>query len=237
MTGPDDRDEVLEDETYAGEEEQRFDLADEGEELPWLEADEYEEESGFDTRLILYAVVGLAVVALLLALIWYTTRGGPDPDLVPDGSTIEAPEGAYKQRPDDAGGAQVEGTGDQAFQVAEGQQDRGRIDAQDGGGSPRPSIDREQDESSTGESEAEEPAPSGAVYVQIGAFGSEADAQSAWSSATQRYSVLSGLRKRIVDAEVNGAKVYRLQAATGSRDAAESTCRAIRNGGGDCYIR
>ncbi len=213
------------------EEDGQLALDDQDEDLPWLEADEYEEDGGFDFRLIVLALVGLLVVAALLAAAWWFTRDRNGAEIIPDGSTVEAPEGAYKERPEEPGGRNVDGTGDQAFQVAEGESTRGRLDTDDGGDSdPSPSIDVAQ----SGGSQA---ANSGAAYVQIGAFGSEADAQAAWNAATQRYSVLSGLDRRIVEAEVNGASVYRLQAVASGEAAAQSVCRSIRASGGDCYVR
>ncbi len=225
---------------WAGEE--QLALADEDEDLPWLEADEYEEEGSFDWRLIVYAVLGLVVVGAVLAAAWWYFRDRADPEFVADGSTIEAPEGPYKQRPDDPGGRQVAGTGDQAFGVAEGESTRGRMgdgnvdDGADNGaddgadsGDARSSVDREQAGSSDDES--------GAVYVQIGAYSSRAEAEQGWSRQAQRFSALSGMRHRVREADVNGATVYRLQAISGDRASADATCRAIRNAGGDCYIR
>ncbi|RJY09042.1 SPOR domain-containing protein [Aurantiacibacter aquimixticola] len=217
--------------------EEQLTLADEDEALPWLEADEYEEEGGFDYRLIFYAIGGLAVIAALLAAIWWFGQGRGEGERVADGSTIEAPDGPYKQRPDDPGGAEVAGTGDQAFQVAEGESTRGRVDGQDGGDSDaRPSVDVAQSDADEGQGGADE-GPAGAVYVQIGAYGSRSDADAAWSRQAQRYSALSGMSHRVVEADVNGATVFRLQAISGSRSAAEATCRSIRDAGGDCYIR
>jgi len=225
--------------------EEQLILGTEDDALPWLEADDEEEEPGFDWRLITYGVTGLAVVAALLGAIWWFTRDRADPQLVADGSTIAAPAGPYKQRPDDAGGAEVAGTGDQAFAVAEGESTRGRIASNDGGSSSdaRPAIDTAQGETqgrAGGEAQAETPAEteaSGAVYVQIGAFGSRADADAAWSREAGRYSALSGMRHRVVEGDVNGAKVYRLQAIAADRAVADATCRSIRSAGGDCYIR
>lgn len=242
--GDDDKDlDVQNSGEESWEEEGQLALADEDEDLPWLEADDYEEEPGFDWRLVSYGVLGLAVVGALLGAIWFLTRDQVDPELVADGSTIEAPEGAYKQRPDDPGGTEVEGTGDQAFAVAEGESTRGRIASNDGGNSAaRPSIDTEQVNGSATTpaataSAAATAASAGSVYVQVGAYGSQADAETAWGAQSGRYSALSGMRHRVVEGDVNGAKVYRLQAIAGDRASADATCRAIRNAGGDCYIR
>ncbi|WP_120076873.1 SPOR domain-containing protein [Aurantiacibacter odishensis] len=216
-------------ETYEAEE--QLPLQDDDDALPWLEDDgDYEDEGGFDARLIWLALAGLLVIAVILLGAWWLLRDRPDAELVADGTTIEAPDSPYKERPEDPGGREVAGTGDTAYAVAEGQSTRGML-AEDAP-SPEPSIDISQDDEA-----AEEAAPSGAAYVQIGAFTSRADAEQAWVSARGRYSVLSGMRSRIVEAEVNGATVYRLQAIAPSREAGDATCRAIRNAGGDCYIR
>lgn len=231
MIQPGDEDQNLES-GEGQEEEAQLALADEDENLPWLEADDYEEEGAFDWRLIWLALAGLMVIAAILATIWWFTREQDNSELVPDGSTIQAPDGDYKQRPDDPGGAEVSGTGDQAFEVAEGESTRGIIASDDGGDSEvAPSIDRNQ------EGSEEETTASGAAYVQIGAFGSRSDADSAWSTAVSRYGTLSGMRHRVIEAEVNGATVFRLQAIASDRAAADATCRAIRGSGGDCYVR
>ncbi|APE27057.1 SPOR domain-containing protein [Aurantiacibacter gangjinensis] len=224
------------DETLEAEEQLALD--DDADDLPWLEDDgEYEEEGGFDARLIWFALVGLLVIAGVLFAAWYLTRDNGDPELAETGSTIAAPDGPYKQRPDDPGGREVEGTGDTAYQVAEGESQRGRL-SDDGSDAPQPSIDRDQGEDDdAGEPEAAETAGANAVYVQIGAFTSRADAQAGWQNASNRYSGISGMRHRIVEAEVNGATVYRLQVIAADRAAGDAACRSIRNAGGDCYIR
>ncbi|MDE1467001.1 SPOR domain-containing protein [Aurantiacibacter sp. D1-12] len=240
MIHPGDEDENLEageELEQAWEEDGQLALADEDEDLPWLEADEYEEEGSFDVRLIVLALVGLLVVAALLAAAWWFTRDTPDAEMVPDGSTVEAPEGAYKERPEDPGGQDVAGTGDQAFEVAEGESTRGRIDTNDGGDSdPAPSIDVAQSggEGSGGEGASE---PSGAAYVQIAAYSSREEANNGWRDQSSRFSALSGLRHRVIEAEVNSNTVYRLQAVASSTAEAERICRSIRSSGGDCYVR
>src|SRR5678816_173121 len=116
-------------------------LANADERLPWLESDDDYEQPGVDTgRIVAFAAVGLLAVALLLGMLYFFTRDPGDAEVVADGSTIEAPDEPYKTRPDDPGGRQVEGTGDTSFEVAEGQQVEGKIDA---GSALAPSIDRE----------------------------------------------------------------------------------------------
>lgn len=237
MTYPGDEneenlEEAAEQEEVWEEEEQQFDLADDDEDLPWLEADEYEEEGGFDFRLIWLALIGLAVIAAILFAGWWFTRENTDAELVADGSTIEAPDGAYKQRPDDPGGSEVAGTGDQAFEVAEGEGTRGRVDTDDDGGSARPGIDIAQD--SSGEDTT---GNAGAAFVQIGAYGSREQADSAWGTQSGRFSALSGLRHRVVEGQSNGATVFRLQAIASDAAAAQAICRSIRSSGGDCIVR
>ncbi len=239
MMQPGDEDEILAtggSQEGAWEAEAQLALADDDEALPWLEADDYEDDGGFDWRLIWLALFGLVIIVAILAAAWWFTREQDAPELAADGSTIAAPEGAYKQRPDDPGGAEVAGTGDQAFEVAEGESTRGIIASDDGGASgTAPSIDLEQSGSAATVPSADVVAD--AAYVQIGAYGSRADADTAWNTAASRYSVLSGMRHRVIEAEVNGATVFRLQAIASDRAAAEATCRAIRGAGGDCYVR
>ncbi|WAT19094.1 SPOR domain-containing protein [Aurantiacibacter sp. MUD11] len=207
-------------------------LDDGDDDLPWLEDDGYyEDEGGFDARLIWIALIGLLVIAAVLFAGWWLSQESDDPELVADGSTIEAPDGPYKQRPEDPGGREVEGTGDTAYQVAEGESQRGRL-ADAGEEDPQPSIDRSQGEAAT------PAAPAGTTYVQIGAFTSRGDANAAWVSASNRYAdALARMDYRVLEAQVNGATVYRLQAVAPNQAAGEAACRAIRNAGGDCYIR
>ncbi len=223
------------DETGTLEAEERLAFEDEDDSLPWLEDDaEYEEDRGFDARLIWITLAGLVVIGSVLFALWWLLRDGPQADAVADGSTIEAPNQPYKERPEDPGGRQVEGTGDTAYQVAGGESQRGRLaDTPEEAASP--SIDLEQNDS---EGEADKRVETNSnVYVQIGAYTSRSDANDAWVRARGRYSVLSGMSNRVVEAQVNGATVYRLQAITSDRATGDATCRAIREQGGDCYIR
>lgn len=109
----------------AGEE---LDFAEEGN-LPWLEADEENEGAGgVDTaQLIGFVAALLAVLLLVVGGVWYVNNTGSGPVQIADGSTIEAPEGPYKERPEDAGGKEFPGTNDVAPGVARGQSSDGRL--------------------------------------------------------------------------------------------------------------
>jgi cell division septation protein DedD len=97
----------------------RFDGADE-DRLPWLEA--VEEEKDEDRigwgKLIGAVVVGLAAIGLIIGgVFWLRERmSGP----TGSGEIIAAPEGAYKEKPGDPGGMEVEGTGDVSYSASEG---------------------------------------------------------------------------------------------------------------------
>ena len=58
-----------------------------------------------------------------------------------------------------------------------------------------------------------------------------------WNTLRQRFEALSGLNNRILEAQVDGATVYRLQAVTGDAATARNVCNAIKAGGGDCQVK
>lgn len=214
---------------FAEEEQEQFALADEDEQLPWLESDEDYEEDGFDWRLLVWAFLGLFAVGILLAAVWFLVPSGNDGEIVADGSTIEAPDAPYKTRPDDPGGTEVDGTGNVSFEIGEGEGRESRLAEDD---PVRPSIDREQAASEQPAAEA----VSG-VGVQVGAYSSRASAQEGWQTLRGRYEALSGLKSRILEAQVDGARIYRLQAVAGSESAARDVCQSIRAAGGDCQVK
>ena len=111
--------------------------------LPWLEADEEEiGAGGVDTaQLVGFVAALLAVLLLVVAGVWYASNRGVGPVPVADGSTIEAPEGPYKERPEDAGGKEFKGTGDVAPGVGQGQAPDGRLASSTGAGSGEPDLD------------------------------------------------------------------------------------------------
>ncbi|MDN3646064.1 SPOR domain-containing protein [Pontixanthobacter aestiaquae] len=206
-------------------------LVEEEESLPWLESDYDEEDEGFDsTRFIGFVLLSVAVLALLIGAVWFFSNRGPDPELVADGSTIEAPEGPTKERPEDAGGKTFAGTGNVAPQVGEGLSREARL-AQ--GNAPKPSIDAATPENQAASSEGSD----GSVGVQVGAFGTKAGATQAWSTLTGQTQALKDFKYRVVEGQVDGGTVFRLQAVAGDAAAARQLCNALKADGIACQVK
>ena len=208
-------------------EEEQLTLADEDERLPWLESDDEEDETtGTGAGLIMtVALIGLLGIAVILGLVWWLGRDGAGDGPVADGSTIAAPETPYKSRPDDPGGTQVTGTGDMSFEQGEGQRRETQIAAD-----PVPAPGFSEDNGAAGSVTA-------GVGIQIGAYSTREQAQTGWKTLRERFDVLNGLGNRILEAEVDGARVFRLQAVAGDAASARSVCNAIKAGGGDCQVK
>lgn len=210
------------------------------ESLPWLEADEEDEGAGgVDTA----QIVGFGVVLIALALgiigaIYLITNRTADPELVADGSTIAAPEGPIKERPDDPGGKEFAGTGNVAPAVGEGQTREGQIGGSEGeSGSKLAAADGgEADAPATSEPKPT-PVASGGAYVQLAAYGTRARAEQGWRDLSRQTSALSGRSHRVVEAQVGGATVYRLQVIQPDRAAASELCSAIKADGLDCAVK
>lgn len=234
----------------AYEADEQLSLAGNDDALPWLEADEDEAEPATDYRILIFAA--LAVVALAGILFganhFLSDRTGGN--AVADGSTIAAPEGDYKMRPDQAGGTEVAGTGDLSFEVGEGQGRESRLGSNDA----TPSIDIDQQPAAarptapgaTPAAGGATPAPAatrtpeaqgGGVGVQVGAYSTRASAETGWSQLSGRYAALQGLNHRVIEGTADSGTIFRLQAVTGNAAAADALCRSIRSAGGDCQVK
>src|SRR5262249_54021646 len=76
------------------------------------------------------------------------------------------------------------------------------------------------------------PSPAGSGIssygVQLGAFSSEAGANSEWRSLTARFSTeLAGLQERVGGADTASGRVYRLQATVGDEGRARALCETL----------
>ena len=201
-------------------------LGDGDERLPWLEEDE-DEDPGLDTRrLAVFLLASALLIAALAGGAWWLWHRAAAPELVADGSVIEAPDGPYKLRPADRGGREVTGTGATSFAIAEGRPVEGRI-------APGPMRAA----AAEGEGAPAQPTPSGVAAVQIGAYATRAEAQAGWTQLHARLEPLHGRPHRILEGTADSGAVYRLQVVTESPAAASELCRTLREAGGDCQVK
>lgn len=210
-------------------EEIELDLTQE-ESLPWLESDEEDEAAGgVDSRqIILFAGVLLFLLAAAILAIWYFTNKPGDDAPVADGSTIAAPEGPFKEKPDDPGGKEFAGTGNVAPAVGEGETREG-VMSEPEAGTAAPSIETR--------TTNDRPTAQDGVAVQVGAYGSRARAEVGWQSLSGQTSALAGVRYRVLQGEADIGTVYRLQAIAESVEAAEQLCSALKADGIACQVK
>lgn len=228
---------IPEDEDYVADEQLTL-SGDEDERLPWLESgDEDYEEAGVDSaRIFGFALLALLALGAFVGGIWWFGNRGPDPELVADGSTIEAPAGPYKEKPEDPGGKKFEGTGNMAPAVGEGRDTEGRI----ADNAPKPSIDAP----TTGQGALARPsatatpaASSGGVGVQVGAYSSKEQAEAGWQKLQAQTDKLSGVSHRVVQGQADIGTVYRLQAVAGDAASASRLCTALKADGVACQVK
>ncbi len=202
----------------------------EDESLPWLESDEDDEDAGgIDTRqIVAFAALLLLVLVLAIAAIWYFSNRTGDDALVADGSTIEAPEGPYKEKPEDPGGKEFAGTGNVAPAVGEGETREG-VMADSEGETAGPSIAVR----TTGDT----PTSEDGVGVQVGAYGTRARAEAGWQTLVRQTNALEGVRHRVLKGEADIGTVYRLQAVAPNVADAETLCRNLKADGVACQVK
>ncbi|MBD58842.1 MAG: hypothetical protein CL808_01790 [Citromicrobium sp.] len=201
--------------------------------LPWLESSDYEDIETVDAwRITGFVVLGLVVLALLIGGIWYFSNKDGDGVPVADGSTIEAPDTPYKERPDDPGGKTFEGTGDMAPAVGEGETREGRL--AEGSATPEPVASEPAEEEAAAPTQDTPSTPAASdnhIAVQVGAYFDEAAAEQGWRQLQGRTDALSGVEYRIVKGQADIGTVYRLQALPGDMAAARRLSSALEADG------
>jgi len=249
--------------------------------LPWLEADEEDDRgAGIDTaQMVGFLALLVAVGLVVVGLVWFVSNRDSGGAIMADGSTIEAPDGPYKVRPDEAGGKEFPGTGDVAPGVGEGQAPEARMANSTGAGTgdqdlgiPMPPIGGSTPSvgggsgsgagtkparadgadanagATAGSSSSSSASPSaksapvtasatGGVGVQLAAYNSKSRAEKGWRELQGKSAALKGVKYRIVEGQIDIGTVYRLQAVTSNRSAADSLCRALKKEGLDCQVK
>lgn len=204
--------------------------------LPWLEtADGYEYvDRTSPLRIAVMLLAGLVLLAAIIGAIYWLQRnqiGGANGN----GQLIAAPAGAYKVKPQDAGGKRFEGEGDSAFAASEGTKTGATL-------VPAAKIAATAPPAATVSAPAAAPAPSAAapastVMVQLGAFGDSAKADAAWAALNKRFGFLAGMSRKIAETNVEGGrKVFRLQAVTANSSEALQLCAKLKVAGENCLI-
>ncbi len=200
------------------------------ESLPWLESEDYDEEGGVATsRIIGFAAVLLAILGMVVGGAWYLTNRPADPAIVADGSTIQAPEGEYKERPKDAGDKKFAGTGDTSYAVGEGQSTESTIAVAEPGPSIQPSLSTRTTQ--------DKPIAADGIGVQVGAYGSRGLAEAGWVTLRNQTILLNGVRHRVLKGQADIGTVYRLQAIAGDLASAQSLCEALKADGIACQVK
>ncbi|WP_374943314.1 SPOR domain-containing protein [Sphingomonas sp.] len=227
--------------------------------LPWLETVEPEEKDGVGAgRVVALVLLGLALLAALIFVIYRLQN----PQSVGDGQLIAAQEGDYKVKPNDPGGLKVEGEGDSAVATSAGKgAGNGAIDLR---GVPERPVSGprvvatplprgqggrnavSQVPASGGKLVAAAPvtakrgdaamATGSGSLVQLGAFPSEAVANSAWTSFSKRFAYLAPLGKSVQPVATGGRTLYRLRVNAGSANQAADICGRLRVAGESCFV-
>lgn len=236
----------------------RMDLREE-DRLPWLETVEPDDAQGIGVgRVIALVMLGLALLAALIFVIYRLQNPQP----TGDGQLIAAQQGDYKVKPDDPGGLKVEGEGDSAIAASSGKgAGDGAIDLRGVperpiagarvGATPVPRGQGgrnavSQVPASGGKLVAAPPvavnrgaagaaAGSGSL-VQLGAFPSEAVANSAWTNFSKRFVYLAPLGKSVQPVATGGKTLYRLRVNAGSANQAADICGRLRVAGENCFV-
>jgi len=224
--------------------EDEIELADE-DRLPWLEAVEEDEDEGGPSvaKLVAAIVIGLITIGLVVGGIFWLgngERGGPA-----DGELIAAPEGDFKVEPADRGGMNVQGAGGTQHAASQGDQPKGNLNVDAVPETPvRPAPPAPRPTPAPAPARpapapprpAPAPAPAPAATgptIQLGAFSSQAGANTAWTAMAARFRYLAPLRHNVVAARVGGRTLYRLRA---SGPGAGDVCRRLRAAGEDCAV-
>lgn len=234
------------------EESGELELTDE-ESLPWLESDEIEDgASGLSkSHMMVLLLILLLALGLLGGSLWWVSNRAGSGNAVADGSTIAAPEGDYKERPEEAGGKQFAGTGNVAPGVGQGEASDGVLANSQTDNGASAGADANSDEASSAAAAARDTAATPAsakvvakhsalskgVGVQVGAYRSEQAAKAGWNELNRQTRILGGFNYRVVEGQADIGRVFRLQAVAADAASAQQLCDALKADGLLCQVK
>jgi cytoskeletal protein RodZ len=219
------------------------------EQLPWLQpVDDEDEPRGVSARKMLAALAVVLVAALIVAATFFwigrqdaSTNGPPE--------LIQAPPGPYKVKPPSAGGLDVSGESETAFETSAGQDNDAQLDTSKlpPGSAAKP----QEPPQALPATETKAPAapqvkappapqpqapaqatgPAGSV-IQLGAFANRTQAERAWTALSARFPGIAAMSKMIVPFPGG----IRLRASAASPAEAKQACDAVKAGGENCFV-
>jgi hypothetical protein len=208
--------------------------------LPWLAPVEDEDEPrGLSARRMLAALAVVLLAGLIVAgtFFWLGQRdtavSGP-PEL------IKAPAGPYKVKPPNAGGLDITGESETAFETSAGEDKDSQLDLNK---LPETAVSKPPkeepktippNETKTPVRTTPEPKPSGApgTVVQLGAFANQAQAERAWTALSTRFPAVAALGKMIVPFPGG----IRLRGSASSPADAKQVCQTLKAAGENCFV-
>jgi hypothetical protein len=206
--------------------------------LPWLAPVEDEDEPrGISARRMLGALlVVLLAAAIVAATFFWIGRRNADANGPPQ--LIRAPAQPYKVKPPTAGGIDIAGESETAFETSAGEDKDSQLDL---GKVPEAPVAKPVPETpkTIPPNEKKEPVPPEAKpggapgsVVQLGAFANQAQAERAWTALSTRFPSVAALNKMIVP--FSGG--IRLRAGAASPAEAKQVCAALRAAGENCFV-
>jgi len=208
--------------------------------LPWLAPVEDEDEPrGISARRMLAALMVVLIAALIVAATFFWI-GRRDSAANGPAALIRAPAQPYKVKPPTAGGLDVAGESETAFETSAGEDRDSQLDlnklpeAPVAKPAPPEPAPKTLPAKETKIPVPPEPKPSGApgAVVQLGAFANQAQAERAWTALSARFPSVAALNKMIVP--FSGG--IRLRAGAASPAAAKQVCQTLRAAGENCFV-
>jgi hypothetical protein len=212
------------------------------EQLPWLQpVDDEDEPRGISARKMLAALLVVLLGAAIVAgtFFWLgrrdTVMSGP-PEL------IHAAPGPYKVKPPTAGGLDISGESETAFETSAGEDNNAQLDTSKLGkeavAAPPEEAEPKHLPSNETKTPVATPVPdanpvgaSGSV-IQLGAFANRAQAERAWTALSARFPNIAALNKMIVPFPGG----IRLRAAAASPADARQACQTLKSAGENCFV-
>jgi hypothetical protein len=184
------------------------------------------------------AVVVLAGLLVAATFFWLGRR-----DIVVNGppELIHAPPGPYKVKPPTAGGLDIAGESETAFETSAGEDKDAQLDlskvpetavVKPPKVAPQPVVPDAAKAPVV--KEVPEPKPAGPAHsvIQLGAFANQAQAERAWSALSARFPTIAAMDKLVVP--FSGG--IRLRAAAPSPAEAKQACQALKAAGENCFV-